>query len=83
MLFYLMINALVILFVDSICILDTSFSCVVPLQREQHTKTLSAIHLAKGLRKKELTFLVVVRMKEAMLRRLLLAWVRSITHSQM
>ena len=58
------LNALVVPFANAICILDPRFSCVIPLRREVHTKTLSAMQLAKGLRRNEPTFLASVSMKE-------------------
>lgn len=49
------INALLVPFANCICILDPRCQCIVPVRRESgpSTKVLSAIQLAKGVRREE------------------------------
>ncbi|OMO74467.1 reverse transcriptase [Corchorus capsularis] len=60
------INALLVPFADCVCILDPRCQCIVPVRREtgQATMTLSAIQLAKGVRKDEETFLAALKLDE-------------------
>ncbi|KAL3728213.1 hypothetical protein ACJRO7_032888 [Eucalyptus globulus] len=57
------INAGVMSFADCICILDKRCQCMVPIYREsgRDRKMLSAMQLAKGLKKGEATFLAALK----------------------
>ncbi|KAF2299384.1 hypothetical protein GH714_031787 [Hevea brasiliensis] len=46
---------------DSLCIVGSSGACMVPLKRKNGGSTLSALQLAKGMRKNEPTFLVALQ----------------------
>ena len=54
-------------FANCLCILDSGCQCIVPMRQEtdQATKVLSAIQLAKGVRKNEETFLPALKINEA------------------
>ena len=60
------INALLVPFVDCICILDARYQCIVPVNREMGAKAkmLSAIQLAKGVPKEEVTYLSALKFDE-------------------
>ncbi|OMO94934.1 hypothetical protein COLO4_16141 [Corchorus olitorius] len=60
------INALLVPFADCIYILDPRCKCIVPMRWEtgQATKTLSAIQLAKGMKKDDETFLAALKLNE-------------------
>ena len=60
------INALLVPFANCLCILDPRCQCIVPVRREtgQASKVLSAIQLAKGVRKNEETFLAALKLNE-------------------
>ncbi|OMO92033.1 hypothetical protein CCACVL1_06931 [Corchorus capsularis] len=60
------INALLVPFADCICIHDPRCQCIVPVKRDSGnaTKTLSAIELAKGVKKDEETFLAALKLDE-------------------
>ena len=61
------INALLVPFANCLCILDPRCQCIVPVRGEtgQAAKVLSAIQLAKGVRKNEETFLAALKLNEA------------------
>ena len=59
------INALVVPFANCICILESRCQCVVPVRREgEGSKTLSAIQLAKGMRRDEVTYLAALKFED-------------------
>ena len=60
------INALIVPFVNCLCILDTRCQCIVLVRREfgQSSKVLSAIQLAKGVRREEVTYLAILKHEE-------------------
>ena len=61
------INALLVPFTNCLCILDPRYQCIVlvRLETDQATKVLSAIQLAKGVRKNEETLLAALKLNEA------------------
>ena len=61
------INALLVPFTNYLCILNPRCQCIMLVRREtdQATKVLSAIQLAKGVRKNEETFLAALKLNEA------------------
>ena len=60
------INALLIPFANCLCILDTRCQCIVLVRQEsdQGSKVLSAIQLAKGVRRDEVTYLAILKHEE-------------------
>ena len=60
------INALFVPFANCLCILNTWCQCIVPMRREssQGSKVLSAIQLAKGVRRDEVTYLAILKHEE-------------------
>ncbi|KAF2313961.1 hypothetical protein GH714_020949 [Hevea brasiliensis] len=58
------VRAIPIPFANSLCIVESSGACMVPLKRKNRGSTLSALQLAKGIRKNEPTFLVALQAKD-------------------